>query len=71
MPQLTHGSASLGVCLDTRETLILAGEKGARKGLEPLMGQKKEYLGMDIKELNEGKGRVRKSHSLLVTSSSL
>lgn len=38
------------------ESLILAGGKGARKGLELLKDQEKQYLGMDIKELNEGKG---------------
>ena len=32
----------------------MAGEKWARKGPEPLKGQE-EYLGMEIKELNEGK----------------
>lgn len=38
----------------------MAGETGARKGLDPLRGQGKECLGMEMKELNEEKRRVRK-----------
>lgn len=38
------------------EVLSIRGE-GAGEVLEPLKGQEKEYLGMDIKELNERRGK--------------
>lgn len=34
------------------------GGKRAGEGLEPLKGQERECLGIEKKELNEGKGRV-------------